>query len=111
MASWGNQNRNNYTPPEVQDVKVAGEQGANASCGDGISSLSFAPDNKLLASSWDGHLRCWQVQKNGNQIQAMFGAKVSTEAPSLCSCFNGDGTIAFSGGSDNTVRMWQLNGK
>jgi len=110
MAAWGN-NRNNYTPPEVQDVKAPGEPGAMASCGDGITSVCFSPDNKMLASSFDGNLRCWQIQKNGNQIQPMFGAKVSTEAPSLCSCFNSDGSIAFSGGADNTVRMWQLNGE
>lgn len=98
------------TPTEVQDVKVPGSPGTNATCGDGISSVSFAPNNLLLASSWDTYVRVWQVQKQGQQVAATPAAQAKLDGPALCGCFNHDGSVAFAGGADNTVRMWQLGG-
>ena len=38
---------------------------------DGTSSLSWSPtSNLLVASSWDGHVRCWEVAEQGGRIQA-----------------------------------------
>ncbi len=56
---------------ETQDIKVPGAPGSAASCNDGISALNFAPNNLLLASSWDAHLRVWNVQKQGNQVRIL----------------------------------------
>ena len=97
---------------QLQDVKIPPHAaGMTGSCGDGISSLSFSQNNLLLASSWDSQLRVWQVAKQGQQFAAQFaGAAAGGDGPVLCACFNGDGTAAFCGGADNTVRMWQFGG-
>ena len=93
------------------DYKVPGAQGAVATCSDGITSVNFSAQNLMLASSWDGHVRVWQVQKQGPQIHAAMAGQVSCDGqPVLSSCFNGDGSAAVAGCGDNTVRMWQFQG-
>jgi mRNA export factor len=43
---------------------------------DGISCLKWSPTaNILVSGNWDGGLRCWQVQEQGGQIQAMPAAQ------------------------------------
>eukprot|EP00979_Chaetoceros_neogracilis_P001014 scaffold191_cov273-Chaetoceros_neogracile.AAC.29 len=39
---------------------------------DGISSLAWSPSaNILISTNWDGGVRCWEVQEQGGQIQAI----------------------------------------
>jgi len=77
---------------------------------DGVSSLSFAPNSQyMISSSFDSKVRCWQIQKQGNMVQATAAAEVKAEGPVLDTDFNHDGSVCFFGGAgDNTARMWQL---
>lgn len=39
---------------------------------DGISSLTWSPTSNILTSTnWDGGVRCWEVQEQNTQIQAV----------------------------------------
>jgi len=80
----------------------------NAPPGDGISSIALSSTNLLLAGSWDNSIRCWQIQRQGNQLVTQPAAQAAHDGPVLSCCFSADGTQAFSGGADNTVRLWQL---
>uniref|UniRef100_A0A7S2R535 mRNA export factor n=1 Tax=Rhizochromulina marina TaxID=1034831 RepID=A0A7S2R535_9STRA len=95
---WGAQQ------PQAQalDFKVPGPPH------DSISSLAMSSTGILMAGAWDNSLRCWQVQKQGNQVMANPAAQAAHDAPVLSCCFSTDGAYAFSGGADNSVRMWQL---
>ena len=40
--------------------------------GDGISSVTWSPtSNILISTNWDGGVRCWEVQEQVGQIQAV----------------------------------------
>jgi len=40
--------------------------------GDGISSLTWSPTSNILTSTnWDGGIRCWEVQEQNGQVQAI----------------------------------------
>ncbi|XP_062094845.1 protein RAE1-like isoform X2 [Humulus lupulus] len=78
---------------------------------DSISSLSFSPKADLLvATSWDNEVRCWEIKHNSSNgtTETRLKASISHEQPVLCSTWNDDGTIVFSGGCDNQVKMWPL---
>ncbi|KAK9827320.1 hypothetical protein WJX81_004742 [Elliptochloris bilobata] len=73
---------------------------------DGISSLSFSPvANHLVATSWDNQVRCWEIAPTG---QSVAKAATSHDKPVLCSAWSADGTTVFTGGCDNTAKMWSL---
>lgn len=39
---------------------------------DGISSLSWSPAaNFLISTNWDGKVRCWEVQEQGGNLNAI----------------------------------------
>jgi mRNA export factor len=102
-------NRTIYTlQAEPQDFKVPGATAGGPTCNDGISSLAMSP-NLLLAGSWDNHIRCWQVNKQG-ALGAQLAGQATHDGPVLSTCFNGDASAAISGGADNTVRVWQFAG-
>jgi len=69
----------------------------------------MSQNDLLLASSWDNHVRCWQVNKQGG-LGATLAGQATHDGPVLSTCFNGDGSAAISGGADNTVRVWQFAG-
>lgn len=77
---------------------------------DGISSVTFASNNLLAASSWDGGVRVWQVQQQMNQVAAAPAVDLKHDGPALCTAFNADGSTLFAGGADaeGLVKMWQL---
>ena len=60
--SFGNYN----TQQQAPDYSVP--QAGN----DGISSLTWSPTSNILTSTnWDGGVRCWEVQEQNTQIQAV----------------------------------------
>jgi len=71
---------------------------------DGISSIKFRPASSqyLLASSWDGSVRLFDVI--GNSLKT----KYTHPAPVLDICFQ-DAVHFFSGGLDNTLKLYDLN--
>jgi WD40 repeat protein len=57
---------------------------------DGIQDLAWSPTaDVLVAASWDGLVRCWQVQKQGQQLHAAPQAQISHDGPVLCAAFSG----------------------
>ncbi|CAK4285822.1 unnamed protein product [Aphanomyces euteiches] len=78
---------------------------------DSIQDIAWSPNaNILVAGSWDNHVRCWEVQHQGANFQAVARAEITHKAPVLCTAFSGDGTTVFSGSCDKTAMMWQLGG-
>jgi mRNA export factor len=48
---------------------------------DGISSLAWSPTSNILTSTnWDGGVRCWEVQEQNTQIQAVPKAQGKLES-------------------------------
>lgn len=101
MAMFGGGN-NMFQTAEPQDVKL------NAPPSDGISSLAFSSNNILAAGSWDHTVRCWRLQRAGNQIQAETQHLNKYDGPVLCTTFKPEGDMLFTGGADNTVRMLNM---
>lgn len=99
MAAFGSQPAQ---PVAQADYKVPN------SPADGISSLSLSVNSLLVSTSFDNSVRCWQIQKQMNQVQANAVAEVKADGPVLCSDFNHDGSVCFFGGADNQAKMWQL---
>ena len=74
---------------------------------DGISSLHFSPtSNFLTVTSWDNHVRCYEVQSNG---QSQPKAAFAHQAPVLCSAWSSDGSKIFSAGCDKEAKLWDLS--
>ncbi|OQR95758.1 WD domain-containing protein [Thraustotheca clavata] len=78
---------------------------------DSISDISWSPtSNVLVAGSWDNYVRCWEVNHQQTQFQAIARAQIQHKAPVLCTAFSADGSTVFSGSCDKTAMMWQLGG-
>ncbi|RHY07068.1 hypothetical protein DYB25_011969 [Aphanomyces astaci] len=78
---------------------------------DSIQDIAWSPTaNVLAAGSWDNHVRCWEVQQQGANFQAVARAQFAHKGPVLCTAFSGDGSTVFSGSCDKTAMMWQLGG-
>ncbi|CAD7948212.1 unnamed protein product [Amoebophrya sp. A120] len=84
---------------------------------DGISCLSWSCQNALAVGSWDRSIRVWSVtmQQGGIgataaqlQVQANPVLQYQHDGPVLCCGFSKDGTILFSGGCDNKIKMRNL---
>ena len=69
-----------------------------------VSSVSFSPDGKTLASgSWDKTVRLWDVT-TGEQLSELTGHTSLVYSVS----FSPDGKTLASGSKDNTVRLWDV---
>lgn len=77
---------------------------------DTISRLRFSPasagDMYLVASSWNGSVRCWKV----NTQQGLAAAVSMTEqgAPILDCAWSADGRTVYCGGANKLVNSWDL---
>ena len=69
-----------------------------------VTSVSFSPDGKQLASaSWDKTVRLWDVQ-SGAQLKVFAGHTRRVTSVS----FSPDGKQLASSGNDKTVRLWDV---
>ncbi|KAF8626052.1 hypothetical protein AX15_005106 [Amanita polypyramis BW_CC] len=75
---------------------------------DSISQVKYSPTNpdQLLVSSWDTHVRLYEVGENGGK-ESEAKAKFDHRAAVLTCCFS-DGERGYSGGLDTTVRELNL---
>lgn len=88
---------------------------------DGITSLVWSPrpltststTEMLISSNWDGKVRCWkiQTQEGTGACTAIPFTFATHDAGVLDCCLSSAGDTIFSGGCDNFVRMWRLDGK
>lgn len=84
--------------------EVPNEFKLNSCPNDGISAVKFAPTTSqfLLASSWDCTVRLYDITENTQRF------KYSHSTPVLDCCFS-DGTHAWSGGLDCTLKSYDFN--
>ena len=78
---------------------------------DSITDLRFSPKallpkNYLAATTWDGEVRCYEVDPASGKTQPV--AMQKHEKPALCCAWKTDGTILFSGSADGKGMMWHL---
>ena len=69
---------------------------------EGVNSVAFSPDGKLLASgSWDKTVQLWEV-KTGEQRWLLTGHMASV----ISVAFSPEHKVLASGSADKTVRLW-----
>ena len=76
--------------------------------GDGISSVTWSPtSNILISTNWDGGVRCWEVQEQVGQIQAVPKAQGESF---LFVLFHGlGGWDAMRGGECSVILLWIIS--
>jgi hypothetical protein len=86
--------------------EVAGGKNTLTLTGHGswVTSLSFSPDGKLLASgSWDKSLKVWEIAEGKNTLTLMgHGDRVTSLS------FSPDGKLLASGSHDKSLKVWSL---
>jgi len=71
----------------------------------GFHSVSFSPNQELLASaSHDGSIKLWNA-KSGQEVRTMRGHGSKT---GLCVVFSPDGQLLASTGSDGVITLWDV---
>jgi mRNA export factor len=75
---------------------------------DTVSSIAFspkalAPNNFLVAGSWDNEVRLWQIQSSGDTSPI---GMIQHEAPVLDVAWSADGMTIFSVGCERIGKMW-----
>eukprot|EP00605_Chrysophyceae_sp_TOSAG23-4_P002826 GSChrysophyteH1.ASY1.ANO1.3111.1 assembled CDS len=82
--------------------------------GDSVSCLSMNGDERtptsiVVAGSWDSTLSAYEVSYSAPaSVNVVHRGSVKHEGPVICSDFNHQQQVAFSGSADGTVRMWNV---
>ncbi len=69
-----------------------------------VTSVSFAPNGKLLTASWDCVVRLWDVKKG-----VTVGQPMRHPNPVLTACLTPDGRTILTGSRDGQVRCWDVH--
>lgn len=100
-------NSNNSINNTNTDQELANDITINNPPEDLISSISFSKQQDLLAvASWDRKVRIYEIDPNtgNNQGRALF----EHDGPVLSANWSNDGTKVVSGGTDNQVKIFDL---
>ena len=92
--------------PARRDLEIPVPPGADA-----FSALAWAPTtNHIAATSWDGKVRVWEVQRGAGNAPVGGVGKLEFDAgaPLLDLAWKEDGQHAFIGGCGKTVKLWSL---
>ncbi|XP_052099835.1 mitotic checkpoint protein BUB3-like [Mytilus californianus] len=90
--------------PEIEMGETPNEFQLKNPPNDGISSVKFGPNSSqfLLVSSWDSTVRLYDIVANNKRMEYFHSA------PVLDCCFH-DAVHSYSGGLDNTLKMFDFN--
>ena len=78
---------------------------------DGITDLRFSPKallpkNYLAATTWEGEVRCYEVDPASGKTTPV--GMQRHEKPAMCCAWKSDGSAIYSGGADGKGMMWHL---
>jgi guanine nucleotide-binding protein subunit beta-2-like 1 protein len=72
-----------------------------------ISDISLSADNAFaVSSSWDRTLRLWDLRSGKTSYRFVDHAREV-----FSTCFSNDSRMIFSGGADNSVKLWNVRGE
>lgn len=72
MATFGATTPSTGTTKALQPSIAPNDCNVPQPGNDGISSLCWSPSaNILVSGNWDGGVRCWEIQDNGTQLNAV----------------------------------------
>ena len=74
-----------------------------------ISGVNIALNNQYYCtSSWDGDVRCYGIQKNGNSLSSSPLSRIGVNSPATSCCWNAESTNIFCGTLGGKVYLWDV---
>jgi hypothetical protein len=112
-SQWGNSWASPGATPPKQKQPYNPEQDPEADYppDDGVTALRFspaalAPKTYLVSSSWDGSVRCWEVDPSTAKTNPV--GMQRHEKSAMCCGWTADGQNILSGGADGKGMMWEI---